>query len=517
MQILLFVAAFCFMAFPGCSPQSALPGGDGNGSDFVLPAGWVRYSAPSGFSLGHPYDWKVQEASVAGAYQLTGTANESLIVWPMYLSQAAELSDIDAIAAAVAAKLCPNGNWQINTATNTQGFLMPGSCGQKSAQYGLIWKTGSNFTSLLSFVAQARDSQQLTVLAPKIADILRSVAISGQPSEFASNSDQIRYMEWRDPAENAFGLEVPMGWTTIGGLFRAAPLDLRKNWITTSPNSDIQVQGGDARIPAYMPPISRFDSNYLEGSQYPRLPLAGDPSRISQTNSYRSAQDYIKDYLLESFSLCSNPRLKNVRVRRDIEDAVNQLYSRNQVSFETEFSEAEGSFDCESNSKSMAGYILLGTKLINTGPVANWVVDNLFIYTAIPQEQAKAQSVLSHAIQTFAMNPNWVAMQGRIAKSPSDGVGPTEQQMSEIIKNGYEARSASLDEINRRRSNTTLGLVDVVDRQSGHVLKVESGSNYYWIDNNGQVLGTGSSWKPKVDFRELLLRPSQSVVLMRGP
>lgn len=64
-----------------------------------------------------------------------------------------------------------------------------------------------------------------------------------------------------------------------------------------------------------------------------------------------------------------------------------------------------------------------------------------------------------------------------------------------------------LDELSRRRSNATLELLDVVDEATGRALKVEAGSNYYWIDQRGNVVGTETHTTPGFEFRPLLVLP----------
>ena len=102
---------------------------------------------------------------------------------------------------------------------------------------------------------------------------------------------------------------------------------------------------------------------------------------------------------------------------------------------------------------------------------------------------------------SVAVPPGWavrsdrasgrVAMQQNIAANTSQIVSRTQQEISGIISNTYWSRQATMDEISRRRSNATLGLQDVVDTGTGRQFKVESGSNYYWIDQHGTMASSG--------------------------
>jgi hypothetical protein len=49
--------------------------------------------------------------------------------------------------------------------------------------------------------------------------------------------------------------------------------------------------------------------------------------------------------------------------------------------------------------------------------------------------------------------------------------------------------------------------VDAEDPETGRRFRVESGSNYYWIDNAGHIAGTQTDSTPQVDFRQLVTLP----------
>jgi hypothetical protein len=66
-------------------------------------------------------------------------------------------------------------------------------------------------------------------------------------------------------------------------------------------------------------------------------------------------------------------------------------------------------------------------------------------------------------------------------------------------------RWASWERISERRGDVLRGHTRVVDPQSGHAYKVESGSSYYWIDPVRNVIaGTDIPYAPTWDFRGML-------------
>jgi hypothetical protein len=43
-------------------------------------------------------------------------------------------------------------------------------------------------------------------------------------------------------------------------------------------------------------------------------------------------------------------------------------------------------------------------------------------------------------------------------------------------------------------------VIDVVDPDTGRVTKVDSGSNYYWVDPRGTIVGTETGTRLSLDF-----------------
>jgi len=41
----------------------------------------------------------------------------------------------------------------------------------------------------------------------------------------------------------------------------------------------------------------------------------------------------------------------------------------------------------------------------------------------------------------------------------------------------------------------------------GRQIKIESGSEYYWIDHRGTIVGTQTDTRPNLDFRALIRLP----------
>jgi hypothetical protein len=131
----------------------------------------------------------------------------------------------------------------------------------------------------------------------------------------------------------------------------------------------------------------------------------------------------------------------------------------------------------------------------------------LRLFEAPPGREQEAAAALVHMAATFHIDQQWAAAQARTTAQQSRILADELSATSQSVGDGYWGRQAALDDISRRRSNATLGVVDVVDPASGSSFKVEDGSNYYWIDDRGSIVGTDTNTRPDVDFRQVVALP----------
>ncbi len=114
-------------------------------------------------------------------------------------------------------------------------------------------------------------------------------------------------------------------------------------------------------------------------------------------------------------------------------------------------------------------------------------------------EALRAERRSGH-VPAQAFEPAPVGDQSRIlAKNGEDMFG--------IIRDTYDNKQAVDDELARKRSSATLGLVDLDDDRTGTTHSVSDDSTYYWIDSKGTIVGTRTADPPSPDFRALDRRP----------
>jgi hypothetical protein len=309
------------------------------------------------------------------------------------------------------------------------------------------------------------------------------------------------YVPFRDPAEGAWSLEVPEGWTARGGVRRGAPIDVRHGFEAVSPDGGARIFSGDDRIPTYALPtaISRFQG-FVEGS--PCSPGGGVQEEIrSYMPGQQFAEFYVRNYLAPR---CGAITITESRNRPEIAQIANAPLQR--AGSLRRASVGQVTVSCQApDGRRLEGMCLARTDVAGVAsPGGIWTVPSLFGYLATAAELPAAREATAHMLSSFRVNPDWVKMQLGVTSDASIATAEAARFTSEIVAAVSGRREASMDELARRRANATLGVEDLTDPVTGRHFRVESGANYYWVDPAGNIAGTSTATAPAIDFRELL-------------
>lgn len=499
---LLVVLGFILVAWVAYHQVGRADFFEGEPEGGQAPKGWVVHKDPLGFSVDAPRGWTVRADRPSGRVELQGLEGEQIIVWPVFIPASLETTTASAALRKLAAKLWPDAEWETPQPAGAAAVRLRGRSGDRIAVSILTWITSPKGSAGYVY-AMAAPEARYRQMEETFAKILQSFRVVGAPSQGQAPSPS--YVKWQDPRENAFSLEVPSQWKTSGGLFRFASVDTRSAIEVVSPDGKIRITGGDAEIPAFTVPNPTLEmAGFREGSWYsPGYGVYRMVRRYVPGTAF--AQEYVTAKVTRG---CSDVNLTETRDRPDAVQAINAIYAQyGNLGFSINLTAGEVAFTCRREGQSLQGYYFAGTQLTQAYGVSLWNVELLYGYLAASDKVAEAQSVLEHMLKTFQLNPQWVAMQQNITANTSSIVSRTSQEISNIISQSYWNRQGVMDELSRRRSNATLGVEDVIDPVTGREIKVESGSNYYWIDHRGTIVGTDTDTRPNIDFRELIRLP----------
>lgn len=485
------------LAFAAFILQSACSGGGLSGKKY-----------PEGYSLKQPAGW--QGRVVDKAYILVSSPEAAkepafLFVYPFFLKTPA-----------------PAGVWLDENLAKLSKFF-PGAAIEQKRQLRAQpdeWvvkfrfdKEGTAYTGIALcsifersgvLYAAAAKADSFEKNRGTLLEMLQSFSF-GEPEAGQSPAvPKTQYVKFTDPAEQAFSLDVPQGWQTQGGTSRRASVDLVHALQTVSPDQKIVIQFNDPNIPAFALPnqVLAF-SGFPEGSWY--SPGYGVRNLVKR---YIPGGQFLAEYLLQNYK----PRVEQFEFvsqtdRPDIVAEFNRIYAQLQT-YGVQFSQhaGEAAFRFQRGGEPYVGFGSALTQVVYMPSMqgGNWNVAMLLVYTSPESEAELAQGIFSYMFKSIQWNPQWLASQQQLTANVSRIVSQTGQEISKIISDSYWTRQGVMDNINRKFSNTILGVTDVEDPETGRTWKVEAGHNYYWAKPGGDaVVGTNTFSRPDIDFTPL--------------
>jgi len=467
----------------------------------AAPGGWVSHKG-AGYTLETPRGWTVRAEPKTGRLDIQGAAGEQAVVWPMFIPGALDAASGPAVLRKLSASLWPEARWEAAHPAGGKALRMRGSAQGRTVLAALAWVPSTKGTPAYLYAASAPEIG-FRLLEDAFARVFGSLRLSGAPA--AGGQPAASWVRWQDPRENAFSFEIPSGWNMTGGLFRFASVDIRPAWQLTSPDGQIRITGGDAELPPFTLPNQMLAmAGFREGMMY--SPGYGVNMMVRR---YIPGMAFAREYVTQKAARgCTELAFTDSRERPDAVQALNAVYSQyGAFGVSLTLTAGEVAFTCRQNGQPRRGYYFAGTQLTQTQGTGLWNLEYLCGFLAPAARAAEAQSVLHHIIGSIQINPQWAAMQQGIAANTSRIVARTSEAVSNIINETYWNRQGVMDEMDRRRSNAILGVEDVIDPATGRQIKIESGSEYYWIDHRGTIVGTQTDTRPNLDFRALIRLP----------
>lgn len=467
--------------------------------------GWTTHKDPSGFSLQLPPGWRLSTDAGSGRIEITGAGAERVVVWPVFIPAAIEVRAAALLLRRLADTAAPGVAWAAPQAVAPAAVRLAGRQPGRIAVAAITWIPSPKGCAAYVYLTSAPESNYRQA-EEVFAQILSSFRITGA-AQGQKQVPSVRYVRWHEPRENAFSLEVPEGWAINGGLFRRASVQVQGAWESISPDGRIRITGGDAELPYFTEPNQMLAmTGFREGSWYsPGYGVAFMVRRYIPGAAF--AREYV---MLRMPRFCSEITITENRELPEAVSAINAVYAQHAgLGVAMSLTAGEAAFTCRQQGHAMRGYYFAGTQRTQVAgmPGGIWNAEHLAGFLAAEDRLALAREVFDHMLKSIELNPQWVAMQQNITASTSRIVSRTNAEISRIIDQSYWSRQATMDEISRRRSNAILGVEDVIDPLTGRELKVESGSNYYWIDYRGTIVGTQTDTRPNLDFRELVRLP----------
>jgi hypothetical protein len=325
-------------------------------------------------------------------------------------------------------------------------------------------------------------------------------------------------VNWSDPHEGAFSVSVPDGWHVIGGAYRLSAVDVRYAVVAGSPDGRIRASVGDSMVGAFTQPTTMLTMAGLREGNYQ---LLGDGTKI-EILPYNSGQQFARSYVQTLVSRqCSNIQIDSNNPREDLTSTFRQS-AANEGFGNVFLSAGDISFTCDMDGRPVKGKYVAATVRFPPNVSTMWLVYRLYGYMASEERAQDGEKVLSQMMQSWKFDPAWEAQQKNTANAAvqqdnarsqeireraQQAIAEDQRQTSEMIARGYEQRQKVYDEIDRRRENSILGTLDVVDPDSGRRYKVGNFGDYHYLSNDGYIFNTNSPDAPAPNVREMITLP----------
>jgi len=296
------------------------------------------------------------------------------------------------------------------------------------------------------------------------------------------------YTTFTDPIEQAFTIQVPSGWKTVGGLARRAALQVNPYVRSLSPDKQTYLIIGEPTLPGYVPPNQMRNAiGYREGKLFD-----SGVGGLSMVLHYMPGAEFAKVYGQSAFQgLCSNLRLTGTQERPDMARNADKLVPTVIPSASTG---GEARFSCTHHGQEMEARMEIVTRTTRDNVMWNVIFLKGFI---APRSQAdKAEEILTHVGSTLAFTPAWSQKQSAIDQQAALAINRQMQSYfrheQEFIKslNAEDQNFSTMDEI-------VSGYSDYHDPATGNNYKMDNVNPFKWADDNtGRVVSTPNNIPP---------------------
>lgn len=295
-------------------------------------------------------------------------------------------------------------------------------------------------------------------------------------------ANAVSFTKFTDPNEGAFSMGVPSGWKVTNGSGLVRPyIDAAVAFEAKSPSGQgFMIQDPYGYIYATPNQLLTY-AGFTEGSLYNP---SGGISNPMMVRKYVPAADFSSELIAKSGLQVSDVRITD---RPDLVNLSSPLISRQSAS--------ETTLDYTAEGKAMSMVLVIRTTLIEGAGTGVWYVSGMEYYS--PKELMNETELLALGMQrSLKVDPAWAMRESKEMQKRMGIISQDQNDVAAIISSVFETRSASMDELNHKWDNAILGIEDVYDPATGGHYMVDSGSNYYWIDNRGTIYGTDIDQSP---------------------
>lgn len=524
-RILRRFAALFFMALVACGGPQSDVSADEVASDEALEVGasrqladgWYEVRPEPGLSLQLRDGWSANRAEDGkGPIVFTGPGDARVMVWPMFVSSESGSPPPEAVLMDFANRAGADFAWSEPSRFGQNGVRMFANGEDTVAQASFVYTESEAGLAGFWYLTTA-ELDEYAGLQPVFAQLMEGVRIYGPetgPSATSQEPPPMQYVTWSEPNEGAYTAQVPEGWNVSGGIVRPDPLRLLDVVEMSSDDGNIYAFSSDPTLPVFKT-ITQMERQLglSEGMQNGAAILM----------PYIPAAEYLPNYLQNRFgSRCGEITIEDVQDQRDIAAQYNeQLAASTAPGSYMNVDVGLAHFRCGADQVGMVqmGTFITGTyDQYGTEGFGIWQVSGVAGFISPPSRAQEATSAVLTMLTDRKVNAQWQRANQQMVSQIQAMSRETANQLSAQIAGRYSpassggsgtsSASSTSDDLGRQWQNSIMDQTDVVDPSTGTAYKVDSGSNYYWINQQGTAIaGTNAPSQPTTDFNQMIELP----------
>jgi hypothetical protein len=460
--------------------------------------GWTTRQDPHGFALDVPPGWALAYDAVHRAAQVSGSDGTRVVIRVVTTKAAVGQSDGAAEGAMLAKQTDAAVAWPAPHLVSPVIATFDATTGTgRSGKAYFTWVSSPAMS--IGYLYEASGGP--AAFANDRAIVTRVFSsyriLRAQPAAGASVA-AAQYQTFAEPQEHMYTVDLPAGWTRMGGAYRKSALDVRPAF--RAAQSGAMIASGDPNIPFFaIPNRMTAMGNLREGSWYD----AGPGVRL-MLRRYTDGTTFAQQYARANFGApCANFQLANVRARQDAVAQLDALYAR--LGLSTQLTAGEAAFTCTRSGAAMQGYVFAATQQETTSGMGMWSVPVLLAYFATPERSASAHAALDRAVGTYHIDDAWAARNIQTAQKISEITTSTGHAISKIISDTYWSKTESENRTFEKLDDAARGVQNAIDPRTNEPIKIDDRYEYNFISPYGKILGSDVDALPGPQFQRILL------------
>lgn len=304
----------------------------------------------------------------------------------------------------------------------------------------------------------------------------------------ATGSTVSGYTRVTDPLEQAFTVEVPIGWRSAAGLARRAALQINPYVRSLSPDKMAYLIIGDPILPSFSPPSQMGNAiGYTEGKLYD-TGLGG----VALVMHYLPGAEFARAYgetMLQG--LCPSLKFSSANDRPDLARIASALAP---TVIPSRVDGGEARFTCMHNKQEMEVRVKAATRITRDNLM--WAVILLGGFIAPKGHAEEAEQIMTHVANSMAFSQAWIQMQNSLSQQAAEAIN---RRMQETLRQErvFIQNLNSVDEGFESMDELISGFSTYHDAKTGNDYSLSNTNPYKWIDDStGRIISTPTNNKP---------------------